>query len=413
MRLDNAAPERPYAIELEPKLHTWVFSLKARSKAHMKGKFDDDERLTAEAKPDDLGKFNPDDAGHIHVSTYESREAKYENTITSAGGLLNVAVAKNKLLRNWKRAKTWGPGSKDDGAESLEGIPLILVTRRRRTRYVAKTDKDGVATVRIPTDDYILTAGMIPIRASNEDDDPATSVSRCDVSLYKARKVAMLYYERAHLRLQEAMMRAVRRRRLARHIDYSIARINVQMHRWLRRTRLRKARAITIEAAARAKFGRDRVKRMHAGATPLQALARRNRGAAVAAELRDRVAANFPRFCEAYGKRLATAGIKKASRGVYIAKLNDVAADVVLAAVRDDELEAERQKIRDMQARVQHHRDEKAKKQAVMRVAAERHEHRRKTRAVVKMCRFFRGGFGGKKKAPPEPDASDGHFDEA
>ena len=93
--------------------------------------------------------------------------------------------------------------------------------------------------------------------------------------------------------------------------------------------------------------------------------------------------------------------------------MNEVAADVVLAAVRDDELEAERQKIRDMQARVQHHRDEKAKKQAVMRVAAERHEHRRKTRAVVKMCRFFRGGFGGKKKAPPEPDASDGYFDEA
>ena len=66
--------------------------------------------------------------------------------------------------------------------QRIRGAP-VLVTRRRRTRYVCKTDKHGVATVRIPTDDYILTAGMIPLRASNEDDDPVSSVSYCDVNL--------------------------------------------------------------------------------------------------------------------------------------------------------------------------------------------------------------------------------------
>ena len=61
----------------------------------------------------------------------------------------------------------------------------------------------------------------------------------------------------------------------------------------------------------------------------------------------------------------------------------------------DDDLEAERQKIRDMQNRIESHKREKKKVESAAKAAKEL--HRKKTLAVVKLGRFFMGKSSKKK----------------
>ena len=175
-------------------------------------------------------------------------------------------------------------------AENLGDIPIILVTRRRRTQYVVKTGQDGVATFRIPTDDYVLAAGMVPIRACDAPDH----VTALEADLALARRVGMNYFRGVRRRMQTAARRAVRQRRLRRRVGWGSAVIKVQVTRWVKRYRRNRTHAISGQTVVRGFLQRVRLANLRWTAVRVQSLRRRvvaTRVVAVRRVERNRVAA--------------------------------------------------------------------------------------------------------------------------
>ena len=111
----------------------------------------------------------------------------------------------------------------------------------------------------------------------------------------------------------------------------------------------------------------------------------------------------FPHFCDAYAAKLVKRGKSAAVQKIYDAAAAEAARLRAIEDAKQAELEAERQRIREMQAAIAASQEKRRAKELAMRVAAENHraEVRRKTNAVVKLGRFFRGVPSSKKILSP------------
>ena len=227
-----------------------------------------DEGTFVAAHATDVGGAKSSGASRLAATYYEASSPAVRVDDDSTGPVDLTLCLEPKLHTLCVRLEVGDGADACAAEENLGGIPIILVTRRRRTQYVVKTGQDGVAEFRIPTDDYVLTAGMVPVRACGD------HVTTLEVDLALARRIGMNYFRGACRRMQTAARRAVRRRRLRRRVDWGRAVIKILVARWVKRYRRNRAHAISGQTIVRGFLQRVRLANLRRAAVRVQSLHR-------------------------------------------------------------------------------------------------------------------------------------------